>query len=136
MTRFLKYHDDEDCHKTRVQSSQKEAALGIPQKKACLYKSTMSNISPTVQALITSMWNGTAAPSAVPSIAPSAPPPSPVDTTYYAPSASQVILYVVITTIIIVGISLLNRCVVISFGDSFGYQCKYYGATLEMQSRS
>ena len=80
------------------------------------------------------MWNGTAAPSAVPSIAPSAPLTSPVNTTYYAPSASQVILYVVITTIIIVGISLLNRCVVISFGDSFGYPCKYYGATLEMQS--
>ena len=65
----------------------------------------MSNatMSPTMS------WNDTEAWTAVPSSAPTVFNISPDTPTYYAPSVSQVVLYVVITSLIVIAISFLNR---------------------------
>ena len=68
-----------------------------------------------------SQWNDTAVETEPPTNSPTKFLPTPDYETYYAPSAAQIIMYVVITSIIIIILTILNRCVIISRMDILSY---------------
>ena len=82
----------------------------------------MSNITSAIPPP-NSIWNGTE----VPTDTPTSLLPSPVDTNYYAPSKSQILMYIVIVSIIIALIAFLSRCVrmLISFLITFLAECHF-----------
>ena len=99
-----------------------EAKLAEEKKNNLKCKLTMSNITSAIPPP-NSIWNGTE----VPTDTPTSLLPSPVDTNYYAPSKSQILMYIVIVSIIIALIAFLSRCVrmLISFLITFLAECHF-----------